>query len=113
MNVIKSILLICTLTFFLDVMGQDKNSNYISLDFTYEHLENPIPTLIFYVDSFRTGGYPFLEKRFKIERNEFDAIENIVFKNSSYIIIDSLATRYYDIHVVKNGNKVIYGQANH
>lgn len=112
MHIIKKSYIILILSLFLFGKSQRGNSNYISLDFAYDHYDIPIPTVVFNLDSFKTDELSFVGYKFRINKEEFISIENIVKSGSSYIIIDSLAERYYDINVIKNGRKTVYGTVN-
>lgn len=88
------------------------NSNYIWIEYAYDHSEKPVPIIVFNVDSVTTKKLRFAGYKFKITRKEFLEIENVIRGNSSYIIIDSLAVRYFDLIVTKDGKRTIYGTVN-
>jgi len=102
------------LLIFLYISGnsQKPNTNYISLEYSYDHTEQPIPLIIFYTESFITDEMFFVGSKFKIKKQDFASIERIAKTKSSYLIIDSSASRYYDIIVVKDEKKTIYGTVN-
>ena len=112
MQITKKSLGILLVTIFLNGKAQQVNTNYIYLEFSGDHYEKPVPAIVFNLDSFATDELLFTGYRFKVNKQEFASIENVVENGSSYVIIDSLAYRYYDIKIVKNGGKVIYGTVN-
>lgn len=89
-----------------------KSDNYISFEYSYDHTEKPTSTIVFYTNTFSVNEMTFVGSRFKIKQQEFDSVESIIKKRSSYIIIDSLARRYVSITVAKNGKKIVYGTVN-
>jgi hypothetical protein len=109
---VKKSFIVLLLPLFLFGKQQKKNSNYISIDFAYEHYDKPVPTIVFNLDSFETNEYLFVGYRFKVNKQEFESLNNLVKTESSYIILDSFAVRYYDINIVKDGKKIIYGTVN-
>lgn len=98
---------------FLFFPNQTKqNYNYISLEFANDHIEKPMPVIVFYLDSFETDNLSFVGRKFKIKKEEFGGIEKVIKEESSYIILDSNAVRYYDIDIVKKNTKTKYGTVN-
>ncbi len=92
--------------------SQLKSSNYISLKFTYRIFDKPVPNIIFSldsVDSHKGDPYYYVGYIFRVSSQEFLSIENLVKQGSSYLIIDSFATRFYDFEIVSNGVRAIYG----
>ncbi len=97
---------------FVGTTKQRENLNYISLKYTYDHQEKPIPSIIFHLDTFVIDEITFVGYKFKVSKKEFILLEDVIKKGSSYIVIDSLAKRYYDIILVKNGKRTVYGTVN-
>jgi hypothetical protein len=89
-----------------------ENNNYILLEFSDEHTEKPIPVIVFSVDSFYADKFSFVGYTFRVTRAELDKIEKVTQMNSSYLLLDSLAYRYYSVNVIRNGKKKIYGTIN-
>ncbi len=112
MDILKKSFSILIFAIFLIHNPKPSNNNYISLEFAYDHYDIPIPIVVFYLESFTIDEISFSGYRFKLNKKEFISIENVVKRGSSYMIIDSSAERYYDINVVKNGRKTIYGTVN-
>lgn len=71
-----------------------------------------MPVIVFYLDSFETDNLSFVGRKFKIKKEEFGGIEKVIKEESSYIILDSNAVRYYDIDIVKKNTKTKYGTVN-
>src|SRR5438128_705403 len=91
------------------VGAEQKNKNYISLEFSSSHTEKPVPFIIFNVDSMVTDNLSFAGYKFKVTQKEFNELENVAKQNCSYLLIDTLAYRYYSVNVIKSGKKSIYG----
>lgn len=91
---------------------QKQNTNYISLVYAYEYTERPTPVIVFYIDSFVVNDADFVGRCFRITPAEFEQVESIVKSNSSYVILDSNAVRYYDFNIVNKKGAIIYGTVN-
>lgn len=98
----------------MSVKCQTRNANYISCEFAYEYREKPVPRIVFYIDSVNRNDFdePKYGFEFKVNEEKFKAIENVILNESSYIIIDPYAVRFYDIDLLKDGKKTIYGTVN-
>jgi hypothetical protein len=111
MKITKGYSLLLLVIFGLNA-HQPVNENYISIEFTADHYENPIPVVIFSVDSVVTDKFLFVGYKFRVNDQEFASLENIIKTGSSYLLIDSLAIGYYEMSIVRNGIKSVYATVN-
>jgi hypothetical protein len=88
------------------------NDNYILIEFSDDHTEKPVPVVIFSTDSFYTDERWLVGYSFRVNWTELNKIENVAKNNCSYLLLDTLAYRYYSVNVVRNGQKKIYGTIN-
>lgn len=112
MKIIRIIVLVTTIPIFVFAISQKEKSEYISLDYAYDFREKPVPAIVFYTDTFNVKRLSPIRYEFKITKKQFQSLENLIKNESSYIIIDSFAVRYYDISIFKNQKNTIYGTVN-
>lgn len=110
----KIVWLFILTSFGMSVKCQTRNENYISCEFAYEYRERPVPRIVFYIDSVNRSDFnePKFGFDFKVSEEKFRAIENVILNESSYIIMEPYAVRFYDINLFKDGKKTKYGTVN-
>jgi hypothetical protein len=89
--------------------------DYIALDFAYDVEDKPVPTIVFSIDEVQPinpNGLIFVGDKFRITKEEFLKINNLVKKQASYLIIDSMADRYYDFRIYEKGVNKLYATVN-
>lgn len=113
-KVYQFLLLVLLMPFGMSLEEPYRGSDIISFEFAFEFRENPVPRVVFYKDTINRDNFsePKFGYEIKVSQKQFEDIKMVVEKESSYIIIDSFAARFYDIIVQKNKKMTVYGTVN-
>lgn len=94
--------------------GKTKQEHYIIFKYVYDIRERPVPAMIFYTDTFEVSDpYMLFNKYdFKLNNKELQSLENVIKKESAYLLIDTLAPAYYSFKIANGCESKFYGTVN-